>query len=134
MTHLAIWRSKRAFFVPDRTPVLVVQAKTLTPTTPQEPVRYPTAPRDPVCHCEVRALRDAAISAYARSLPCCQRHLMTIAEIATTGEVQECRSRNDIKPTCHCEERALRPHVTSAGNLSLCEEPPLLPNAPHDHR
>ena len=38
-----------------------------------------------------------AISAYARNLPCCQRHLMTIAEIATTGEAQERRSRNDIK-------------------------------------
>ena len=32
-------------------------------------------------------------------IPCCQRRLMTIAEIATTGEGQVRRSRNDIKPS-----------------------------------
>ena len=53
----------------------------------------------PICHCEERALRDAAISAHARSLPSCQRRLMTNAEIATTGMEQVRRSRNDIKPT-----------------------------------
>ena len=44
-----------------------------------------------------RTGRVLAFSAHARSLPCCQRRLLTIAEIATTGEVQERRSRNDIK-------------------------------------
>ena len=73
---------------------------------------------------------------------------MTIAEIATTGEGQERRSRNDIKtilrasaiPAFNVIARSVISTRTSdrdevsAGNLSLCEEPPLLPKAPHDHR
>ena len=44
---------------------------------------------------------------------------MTNAEIATTGMEQVRRSRNDIKPMCHCEERAIRAlHVIARSVLS----------------
>ena len=118
-----------------------------TPTTPQEPVCYPGTTSSGMslrgaCSPPARPTERRlvlAISAYARRLPCCQRHLMTIAEIATTGEEQVRRSRNDIKPMCHCKERALRPHVRpmisgDCRNLSPCKEPPLLPKAPDDYR
>ena len=73
----------------------------------------------PSCHCEECALHDAATSVHASSLPSCQRRFMTIAEIATTGEGQGRRSRNDIKPTCHCEECALHDAAISAYARSL---------------
>ena len=72
---------------------------------------------------------------------------MTIAEIATTGEVQGRRSRNDIKtilrasaiPAFNVIARSVLSARTSdraevsAGNLSPCEVHPLLPKAPYDH-
>ena len=73
---------------------------------------------------------------------------MTIAEIATTGEGQGRWSHDDIKtilrasaiPAFNVIARSVLSARTSdrdevsAGNLSLCEEPPLLPKAPHHHR
>ena len=59
---------------------------------------------------------------------------MTIAEIATTGKVQVRRSRNDIKFSCHSEERALRPQDTSAGNFSPGVETPLEARAVNEFR